>query len=40
MTGAPRLTWRQWLLLAAGLLIFAVQAGWSSTHKSAAFDEQ
>ena len=40
MTAAPRLTWRQWLLLAAGLLIFAVQAGWSSTHKSAAFDEQ
>jgi hypothetical protein len=40
VTGAPRLTWRQWLLLAAGLLIFAVQAGWSSTHKSAAFDEQ
>lgn len=40
MSTATRLTWRQWLLLAAGLLIFAVQAGWSSTHKSAAFDEQ
>ncbi len=40
MTAAPRLTWRQWLLLAAGLLLFALQSGWSSTHKSAAFDEQ
>jgi 4-amino-4-deoxy-L-arabinose transferase-like glycosyltransferase len=40
VTAPPRLTWWQWLLLAAGLLIFAVQAGWSSTHKSAAFDEQ
>ena len=40
MTEASRLTWWQWLLLAAGLLIFAVQSGWSATHKSAAFDEQ
>lgn len=40
MNGAPRLTWWQWLLLAAGLLIFAAQSAWSSTHKSAAFDEQ
>jgi 4-amino-4-deoxy-L-arabinose transferase-like glycosyltransferase len=30
----------EWLLLVAGLLLFALQAGLSSPHKSAAFDEQ
>ncbi|MBW7884632.1 MAG: glycosyltransferase family 39 protein [Caldilineaceae bacterium] len=30
----------QWLLLVAALTLFAAQAGWSSTQKSAAFDEQ
>ena len=35
-----RLTWWQWLLFGVALLIFAAQAGWSSTRKSAAFDEQ
>ena len=40
MRAPSRLAWPQWLLLAAALLFFALQAGWSSTHKSAAFDEQ
>ncbi|MFM7583755.1 MAG: hypothetical protein ACKO9F_13705, partial [Caldilinea sp.] len=40
MSGTSRLAWPQWLLLAAALLFFAFQAGWSSTQKSAAFDEQ
>ena len=40
MSRAPRLRWWQWLLLLGALLLFAVQAGWSSTRKSAAFDEQ
>lgn len=40
MSTVSRLTGWQWLLLLAALLIFAVQAGWSSTRKSAAFDEQ
>ncbi|HAJ37539.1 MAG TPA: hypothetical protein DCL15_17870 [Chloroflexi bacterium] len=40
MIPAPRLMWWQWLLLAAALFLFAFQSAWSSTHKSAAFDEQ
>jgi len=39
-SAVAKLTWRQWLLFGAALLIFATQAGWSSTRKSAAFDEQ
>lgn len=35
----PRFRW-QWLLLLAALALFAIQSGWSSTAKSAAFDEQ
>lgn len=40
MTALPRLTWWQWLLLLGALLLFTAQASWSSTRKSAAFDEQ
>jgi 4-amino-4-deoxy-L-arabinose transferase-like glycosyltransferase len=40
MAATSRLRGWQWLLLAAALAIFAAQAGWSSTRKSAAFDEQ
>lgn len=34
-----RTSW-QWLVLFAALLVFSAQSGWSSTLKSAAFDEQ
>jgi len=37
---APGLPWWQWLLLSAAVLLFIVQSGWSSTVKSATFDEQ
>lgn len=40
MQTPARMTWWQWLLLLAALALFAAQAGWSSTLKSAAFDEQ
>ncbi len=40
MQSPSRMTWWQWLLLLAALALFAAQAGWSSTLKSAAFDEQ
>jgi len=40
MQTPARMTWWQWLLLLAALTLFAAQAGWSSTLKSAAFDEQ
>jgi hypothetical protein len=34
------LRWWEWLLLFAGLLLFALQAGLSSPQKSASFDEE
>ena len=40
MQTPARLPWWQWLLLLGALGLFAAQAGWSSTLKSAAFDEQ
>ena len=40
MQTPSRMRWWQWLLLLAALALFAAQAGWSSTLKSAAFDEQ
>lgn len=40
MQTPARLAWWQWLLLLSALALFAAQAGWSSTLKSAAFDEQ
>jgi len=40
MQRSAHLPWWQWLLLLAALGLFAAQAGWSSTLKSAAFDEQ
>lgn len=40
MQTLPRRIGWQWLLLLAALSLFVAQASWSSTQKSAAFDEQ